>query len=221
MKRYIILIIASFFMLTVYAQEIGIDRKVLHDCTVTFDISVVDTSASYETVKAISKAVKISYISGNNSRNDMIHPLYKQSEIYKEGTDTVVVLKEISGNKYITYLDRRTTMKPMIDSFGGIQFITTRESKNILGYECIKAQAQFPDGNYAYVLYAPTIEPSNKDFELQFKKIPGFVLEYESFIDDNKTKVRYTPTSLDTSAVPKSKFDWPKSGYRVLPAKGR
>lgn len=207
-------------MLTASAQEIGVDRKVLHDCTVTFDISVVDTSASNETVKAISKAVKISYISGNNSRNDIIHPLYKQSEIYKKGTDTVVVLKEISGNKYITYLDRRT-MKPMIESFDGIRFNTTHGSKNILGYECIKAQAQFPDGNYAYVFYAPAIEPSNKDFELQFKKVPGFVLEYEGFIDDNKTKVRYTATSLDTSPVPKSKFDWPKSGYRVLPAKRR
>ncbi len=62
-------------MLTASAQEMGIDRKVLHDCTVTFDISVVDTSASNETVKAISKAVKISYISGGNSRNDIIHPL--------------------------------------------------------------------------------------------------------------------------------------------------
>lgn len=208
--------ISSFFLLTASAQEMGIDRKVLHDCTVTFNISVLDTTASYETIKTISKAVKVSHISGGNSRNDISYPLYKQSEIYKEGSDTVVVLKEINGMKYITYLDRRTTKAITVNS-DGIRFSTTRDSKNILGYECIKTQAQFPDGNYAYVFYAPAIEPSNKDFELQLKKVPGFVLEYESFIDDNKTKVRYTATSLITSPVTKSMFEWPRSGYKVMP----
>jgi hypothetical protein len=77
-------------------------------------------------------------------------------------------------------------------------------------------QAQFPNGSYFSVYYAPAIEPSNKDFEMQFKELPGFVLEYETFLEEEKTRVRYTATSLTQALLPAAMFDRPKSGYRVL-----
>lgn len=195
----------------------NIDRKVISNCTVTFDVIVTDTTASQNEVDLVAKMTKRSYVKNNKSRNDFLTPSFKQTTIFRGNNDTVIVLKEVGAEKYISYVDTRKFGEKQ-DRFEGIKFSSTRESKNILGYECKMAQAQMPDGTFLNVYYAPSIVPSNKDFELQFKDIPGFVLEYEGFLDDRKTKVKFTATSFDTSLVPESMFDWPKDGYRLLKA---
>lgn len=193
----------------------GIDRKTIYDCKVTFDVSVIDTQANTKVRNEVSKTVKVSYVKGNKSRNDFISPGFLQTTIFSSQTDTVVVLKEVGNAKYLSYLDTMS-LKGQNDKYDAIRFSTTTDSKNILGYECKKAQAQYPDGTYAFVYYAPAIEPSNKDFQKQFKELPGFVLEYEAFLEDGKTRVRYIATAMDLSPVPSSMFEWPKKGYKLL-----
>ncbi len=43
------------------------------------------------------------------------------------------------------------------DNFGGIQFNTTHDSRSIMGYECIKAQMQFPGWQLCLCIYAPVL----------------------------------------------------------------
>ena len=74
---------------------------------------------------------------------------------------------------------------------------------------------QLKDGSSFAIYYATAIVPSVKEFEYQFKDIPGFVLEYESQEADNK-KIKYTATKINLSPVTASKFDIPTSGYRLL-----
>ena len=100
--------------------------------------------------------------------------------------------------------------------FEDITFTKTGETKTILGYDCMKVIAKLKDGSSYNVYYASTIIPSNLDYEYQFKNIPGFVLEYETESDDSKTKIRYTATKITLTPVPASKFELPKSGYRIL-----
>ncbi|MEK7198521.1 MAG: hypothetical protein AAB212_01175, partial [Bacteroidota bacterium] len=59
------------------------------------------------------------------------------------------------------------------------------------------------------------IIPSVREFEYEFKDIPGFVLEFESQEAQSK-KIRYTATKINLAPVQASKFDVPKSGYRLL-----
>jgi hypothetical protein len=54
-----------------------------------------------------------------------------------------------------------------------------------------------------------------KEFEYQFRDVPGFVLEYESQEGD-KGVIRYTATKINLSPVQASRFDIPVSGYRLL-----
>jgi hypothetical protein len=61
----------------------------------------------------------------------------------------------------------------------------------------------------------PAIVPSVKEFEYQFKDVPGFVLEFESQEADGK-KIKYTATKINLSPVQASRFDVPTSGYRLL-----
>jgi hypothetical protein len=63
--------------------------------------------------------------------------------------------------------------------------------------------------------YATNIAPSVKEFEYQFKDVPGFVLEYESQEQEGK-KVRYVANKINLSPVLSTKFDIPVSGYRIL-----
>ena len=87
--------------------------------------------------------------------------------------------------------------------------------KTILGYECKKAVLELKDGSTFTLYYATNIVPSVKEFEYQFKDIPGFVLEFESQETDSK-KIKYTATKINLSPVQASRFDLPTSGYRIL-----
>jgi hypothetical protein len=76
--------------------------------------------------------------------------------------------------------------------------------------------AKLKDGSNFNVYYAPSIIPSNKEYEYQFKDLPGFVLEYETQTEDGKTKISYVASKIILTPVPESKFEVPKSGYRIL-----
>ncbi len=210
------LVNSLFFFLActagVMAQD---DRKTISNCRIVFDVMVLDSGASRNTVETLEKAVKTSYVRNNQSRNEFETPGFKQVSIFKTGQDTVVLLKEIGNTKYISYVDTNKFGKEKMN-YDGIRFVTTRESKNILGYECRKAQAQLPDGTYLNVFYSPILQPTNKDFELQFKSVPGLVLEYESYLEDKKTLVKFIATHIDFNPQPAYLFDWPKAGYKLL-----
>ncbi|MDO9156009.1 MAG: hypothetical protein Q7U17_03995, partial [Sediminibacterium sp.] len=65
------------------------------------------------------------------------------------------------------------------------------------------------------VYYASTITPSVREFEYQFKDIPGFVLEYEAK-DGYTQKITYTATKISFNPVSAAKFEIPTTGYRLL-----
>ncbi|WP_207496783.1 hypothetical protein [Aridibaculum aurantiacum] len=213
--KQIFCIICSINLIANVCVAQSTNRQTISNCKVTFDVTVIDTTAPEEVVRSVGKAVKISNVKDRQSRNDVIATGYKQTAIFKERTDTIVVLKEVGREKYISYIDSRTFNRK-IAGHEGIKFTTTTDSKNILGFECLLAQAQMPDGSYFNVNYAPAIEPSHKAFQQQFQELPGFVLEYEAYLEDRKTKVRYKATAIDRSIVPAALFDWPKSGYRII-----
>jgi hypothetical protein len=89
------------------------------------------------------------------------------------------------------------------------------ETKTILGYACKKGILQLKDGNSFIIYYATSITPSVKEFEYQFKDIPGFVLEYESQEQEGK-KVKYVANKINLSPILANKFEIPVSGYRIL-----
>ena len=122
------LIISLLFYAFTNAQ--GIDRKILHNCTITYDITVIDSSAPKSVVNAISKSKMKSYVKDDNSRNDFTGPGYKQTEIYRHNTDTVVVLKEMGNDKFISYIDTRKLNE---DTTKGVRFVTTKASKKNSG----------------------------------------------------------------------------------------
>lgn len=211
MKLFTLLLLAVSISFTqVQAQ------RVIADCSISYSISTEEGSADKdkdvtESLKASTKNV---YIKGNDSRTDLVSPTFTQSLIYNKSTGSAVILREFGNNKFMTKLDN-ARWKEENRKYDGMTVVLSAETKTILGYECKKALMQLKDGTVFTLYYATAIIPSVKEFEYQFKDIPGFVLEFESQEAEGK-KIRYTATKINLSPVQASRFDIPVSGYRIL-----
>ncbi|MDB5190571.1 MAG: hypothetical protein JWQ96_134 [Segetibacter sp.] len=206
----LILLIGSF--IGVFSQQ---EQKLVAECTVVFDLIIEDPTANPQVVKSLNGTTKMLYIKGNRSRTDLLSPAFIQTNIFSARADTVIVLRELGNSKYLSYLNSRKIAEQN-RKYQGMVFTPTQDTKIVLGYECKKVIAKLPDGSTYKVYYTSTIIPSNREFEPQFKSLPGFVLEYETLSEDGKTKVNYSASKINFAPVPASRFEVPKVGYRVL-----
>jgi GLPGLI family protein len=209
--KQIYLIIAFLFFSSTYCIA---QQRVVAECSVTYTISVDEETTDKETVDALKASSKTVYIKANQSRVDLVSAAFSQSLFYDRNTGNATILREIGNNKFISKLDN-AKWKQENSKFDGAQLIVLTESKTILGYDCKKATLQLKDGSSFTLYFASNIAPSVKEFEYQFKDVPGFVLEYEAK-DIGGKKIKYTATKINLNPVPASKFDIPTTGYRVL-----
>jgi len=193
-----------FFFIKMNAQQ-----RIVAECTINY-ARVVDDSTSQ---KQPANSTKIVYIKGNDSRIDIISPTFSQSIFYDKNSGNAVVLREFGNNKVMTKLSKTQWIEKN-QKFEGVSVNLIGDTKNILGYECKKATIETKDGNLITVFYATAIVTSVKEFEYQFKDVPGLVLEYET--EESGKKIKYTASKINLSPVPTSKFDVPTNGYRIL-----
>ena len=208
MNKIILLLLFIIIAYSPFAQQ-----KIIAECTITYNINVSD-SAGTTMQKALKASSKTVYIKGNESRVNLVSPAFNQSVIYDKTEGTTTILRELGSNKFITTLDNDKWIEEN-QQFEGLIIEPTIEHKQILGYDCTKAFLHLKDSSIYTIYYTPSIIPSVKEFEYQFKDIAGLVLSYEA-LGTKGEKVKYTATKVNLSPVPASVFAIPKSGYRVL-----
>lgn len=196
-----------FFSVTAQAQT---KPKVVTECTVDFTVAFGDASADNA-----KQASMVLYVKGLQSRLDFISPSYTQIKYFNAKDNSAVILQDLGATKVRRDLDSAKWSK-LNAKYEGLAITYSDEAKTILGYECKKATITLKDGSTFSLFYAPAIVPSTKEYEFQFKTIPGFVLEYETVADGSNQKVKYTATKINLSPVSTAKFEVPKTGYRVL-----
>jgi GLPGLI family protein len=209
MKTFLTIALSSLLVMNSAAQ------RVVADCAITYSISTEEGNADKDIAASLKASTKTVYIKGNDSRTDLVSPSFTQSLLYNKTTGNAVILREFGNNKFMTKLDQAKWVAENKKYEGMTVSFPGTETKTILGYECKKAVMQLKDGSSFTLYYATTIVPSVKEFEYQFKDIPGFVLEFESQETDSK-KIKYTATKINLSPVQASRFDIPTSGYRIL-----
>ena len=210
MKKIITLFGMFFFaMVSINAQQ-----RMVAECTVTYSITADASTNDKETVESLKGSFKTVYIKANQSRVDLSSPAFSQSLFYDKNTGSATIIREIGNNKFMSKLDN-AKWKAENKKFDGLVVTNSIETKTILGYECKKAVLQLKDGNSFTIYYATNILPSVKEFEYQFKDVPGFVLEYEAQELGGK-KIKYMATKINLNPVLASKFEIPTSGYRML-----
>jgi GLPGLI family protein len=200
-----------FICLTEYGYT---QQRVVAECTVTYQISFEQTNPNKDVQMAMQQSSKTVYIKGNDSRVDLNSPSLLQSVIYDKTNGSAVILREFGNNKFMTKLSSQD-WKLANKQYDGMTIHFVNETKTILGYECKKAILNLKDSSVFNIFYATAIAPSVKEFEYQFKDVPGFVLEFD-VKEQGTSIVRYKATKINLSPVQASKYDIPTSGYRLL-----
>jgi GLPGLI family protein len=200
----------SLLLFVSVAVQAQTKSKVVTECTVDFTVAFGDGA-----VDNAQQATMVLYVKGQQSRLDFISPSYTQIKYFNAKDNSAVILQDLGATKVRRDLDS-TKWSKLNAKYEGLAITYSDEAKTILGYECKKATITLKDGSTYSLFYAPAIVPSTKEYEFQFKTIPGFVLEYETVADGSNQKVKYTATKINLSPVAPAKFDVPKAGYRVL-----
>lgn len=206
-KGFFCSVLALGLAVTVHAQ------KKVSEMTLVYDATVSTGSADPKLADAFDGAVTTIYISGHQSRSEMVSALFTSTTIHDAKSGSAVVLREVSGQKLLIRL-KPEDWTDKNKRYNGITFTNTNETKVIAGYNCTKAIAKTADGSTFTVYYTKDIVPENKDYDYQFRSLPGLPLEYE-MVRGNLT-IKYTVSQINLNPVPASKFDIPKAGYREM-----
>ena len=209
MKNISLILFVTLAMLSLPAYS----QKKVSELTLVYDAAITSGSPQPKMADAFDGATTTVYLKGNLSRSEMVSALFSSATIHDSRTGSAVVLREVSGQKLLIRLtpDNWTQKNKRYD---GITFTNTTETKQIAGYNCIKAEAHLADGSTFIVYYTPEIIPENKDYDYQFRSLNGLPLEYE--LSQGRLKIKYTVSKINLNPVPASRFDVPKTGYREM-----
>lgn len=196
-----------------FAQLQALAQRKLTEATITYDISINSDNGGSKPADMLDGSRNVIYIKSSISRAEMISALGTQSTIIDEKGKKVTVLKEYGDKKYMI----TSTLQEWNDNnkkYDSINFTFLNEFKTISGYNCQKAIGKINDSTAFTVYFTRELIPVNKEFETINKNLPGLAMQYEAI--QNKRLVTYTVSSINFNPVPQSKFDLPKSGFRVM-----
>lgn len=188
-------------------------QKTISEGTITYDISIQPKNNGAKAGSGLNGAKTSVYLKGSLSRTEMTSSLGTETTIYNAKTGSAVILKEYSGQKLMVTLSKEN-WESRNNKFDGVVFSKSAETKIIEGYNCNRVIAKLKDGSSISVYYSPELIAMNKEYNKVFRNLPGFPMEYE--FETEKLILKYHLSKIDFSPVPDSKFDFPKSGYRVM-----
>lgn len=206
-RSYITVFIALLGSMTSMAQ------KKLTEATISYDIVINTNSDKPGAADLLDGATSVIYLKGNSSRSEMISSLGTQATIIDGKTGNVTVLKDYGEQKYMIKMTPEN-WKESNRKYSSINFTYYNEFKIIAGYNCQKAVGRLADSSSFTVYFTRDLMPVNKDFEYLNRNIPGLAMQYEA--SKNGKLVTYTVSSINFNPVSQSKFDLPKSGYRLM-----
>src|SRR6476660_5329340 len=207
MKGFLLIPFFSLFTLALFAQ------KKISEGTFSYDIVINTNSAKTQAADFLDGATSTVYLKGPKSRVEIVSSLGTQSTIIDGTKNTVTVLKEFGEQKFLINMTP-DEYRAANEKQANVAFTYANDEKTILGYKCKKAIGKLPSGATFTVWYTPDLIPENKEYQYMNRDLPGLAMEYESSI--GKTQVTYTVSKISLSPVPASKFDIPKTGYRVM-----
>ena len=210
MKKTLNLFIVILFLLVesnCYAQ------KRITEGTITYDIVVNTGNSNPSIADMFDGATSIVYLKGYQTRFERVSSLGVESTIVDGKTGNVTVLKEYGEQKYMITLTP-ANWKDANKKYEGITFKYEDEYKDVAGYKCQKAVGTMKDGTTINVFFTKDLITNNREFEYAYKSLPGLAMEYETTIGN--LKVTYTVSKVNFSIVPASKFELPKSDFRVM-----
>ncbi|MEY3432143.1 MAG: hypothetical protein RL131_79 [Bacteroidota bacterium] len=201
--------VIGFWILTLMATiQVSHAQKRFSEGTLIFDVTTHVKEKQLGEVALSSHQLK-----GGHSRVEFKSSLGSSTSIFDEREGNGVILKEYGAQKVLIPFDK-LQWEARQDQMPKATYTFETEEKQILGYTCQKAIATLADGRKLEVFYTNQVVAENADIDIPFGKLPGLALEYRTLSGD--TTVRYVAKELNFDPVPFQRFEWPKTGYRVL-----
>jgi GLPGLI family protein len=188
-------------------------QKRITEGTISYDIVVNTGNSNPSIADMFNGATSIVYLKGYQTRFERVSSLGVESTIVDGKTGNVNVLKEYGEQKYMITMTP-DNWKEANKKYEGIVFKYEEEYKTIAEYKCQKAIGTMKDGTTITVYFTKDLVANNREFEYAYKSLPGLAMEYETII--GSLKVTYTVSKVNFSIVPATKFELPKSGFRVM-----
>lgn len=202
-----LIIITSFFSSKVFAQ------KTLNEVVLTYDISIQTTKGEKQLAGALNGATLSLYLTKDKSRSEMISTPGIESTVFDNKVGKGFILKEYSGQKLmITTTSDNWDQKNQAKS--KLNFDISSGIEIIAGYNCKKATAISADGKSYTVYFDPTYSIANKTYNNAFPQIQGLPVQYE--LASGNLIFKYSLSKLSNEGIIASKFDAPRSGFRVM-----
>ena len=209
MKFNLIIFLFSFALLSSAANA----QKTLTEGTLVYNMSVETGTGEPKIADMFDGATTTIYLKGSMSRTELVSSLGREATIHDATTGTGVILKDYSGQKLMITMTAQDWAQNN-SKYDGITFENTGETQKIAGFNCKKAIAKLKNGTSFTVFYTTEVNVANKSYDAQFKTLPGLPVQYE--MQTGKMTLKFTLASISYNPVPASKFEIPKSGYRVL-----
>ncbi len=206
-KRSIAVVTLLFVFFNSFAQ------KILNDATLTYTISVQSTDGKTDLAKSLEGAVLTVYIKGMQSRTEMKSSLGMESTLFDNRSGKGAILKEYSGQKLMITMDR-TNWNQKNNFYQSVNFKIDNSTQTMGSYTTKKATGSLPDGKMFTVNFTTDLIPGNKQYNNAFTQLQGLPVQYE--ILSGNLKFIYTLVKVDQELIPSSKFELPKSGYRIM-----
>lgn len=188
-------------------------QKTISEGTIVYDMVIQAGNMAPQKGDALDGASTTVFLKGNSSRTDMVSALGNETTIHDAKTGNAVILKSYSGQKLMITLTKEN-WQSKYKAYAENKFDLEQETKLIAGYTCKKAVAKMADGMSFIVYYSPDLVVANKEYDPTFSNLPGLAMEYE--IISGNMKFRYVVSKISFDPVQMSKFDFPRSGYRVM-----
>lgn len=205
LKKGFFLFLTGFLLLgNLFAQ------KAVNEATLSYNITI---ESNDKTAQAFDGATLNVYIKGTSSRSDMISKLGNESNLYDSKDGKGYILKEYSGQKLMISLTKENWLQKN-KYFQNMKFTIDNTMQTVAGFNCKKATGTLDDGKTVVVYFMPDVTTVNKDYNNAFKQLPGIPVKYE--LESGKLKFTYTLTSINYDNIPVTKFDIPKSGFRIM-----
>jgi GLPGLI family protein len=209
MKKSIFVMVLVMFGLAVQTQA----QKLLSEGTIQYDVSVQTGTNNPKMADVFDGATALVLIKGSHSRSELKSAIGSSITIYDSRTGNGVIMREFGAQKLLIRMNRQNWIDRN-KKYDGIVFTKTGETKKIAGYNCEQAIGKLADGSSFTVFYTTEIRVENRDYDAQFKNLPGVPLEFESTVSN--IKVRYTASRVSFDPVPIQRFEIPTSGYREM-----
>jgi GLPGLI family protein len=188
-------------------------QKLLNEGTLTYNISIESTNGEKQVSSVLNGAVLTLYFTKDKSRTEMISSAGTEGTFFDAKAGKGFLLKEYSAQKLmITMSADNWNQKNRINN--KLVFATEDGTTSIAGYTCKKATSTSAEGKNYTVYFDPSVTIANKTYNNAFPQLQGLPVQYE--LQSGNLIFKYTLSKNSADAVAASKFEAPKTGFRVM-----